>query len=157
LRVFFSAVVLSAVPYFFLLSLLIDPEDQWRGELEPDWTLWILFAVAAAALLGVRWARGRRLSGTTALALARSYTTRFFVGIGLADSSALLGVVIALAMSRLWPYLAGQAASLVGFAMMAPTARNIERDEERLRAEGSPVTVWDALTQPPDGCAPGTP
>ena len=157
LRVVFTAVVLGAVPFLFLLSLVIDPEDQWRGELEPDWTLWILFAVVAAALLSVGWARDRRLSGTTTQALARSYITRFFVGIGLADSSALLGVAIAFATSRVWPYLVGLAASLTGFAMMAPTARSIQRDEERLRARGSPVSLWDALTRPPDPSASRNP
>jgi hypothetical protein len=41
--------------------------------------------------------------------------------------------------------------------MIAPTARNIERDEERLRTAGSLVSLWDALTEPPDRGEPGTP
>jgi hypothetical protein len=51
----------------------------------------------------------------------------------------------------------GLAVSLVGFALMAPTARNINRDEERLRAVGSPVSLWDALTGPPDLSPSGNP
>ena len=157
LRFLFTAFLLSPVTFLLALWFLIEPEDQWRGDLAPDWALWILSAVTGASLLGAGWARGRALSGTTAEALYRSYYTRFLLGIALAESAALLGVVIAFATNRLWPYLVCLAASLAGFAMMAPTARNIHRDEERLQAVGSPVSVWDALTLPPDRSASGTP
>lgn len=155
LRFLFTAFLLSPVTFLLALWFLIEPGDQWRGDLAPDWALWIPFAVSGASLLGAGWARGRALSGTTAEALYRSYNTRFLLGVALAEFAALLGVVIAFATSRLWPYLVCLAASLVGFALMAPTARNIERDEERLRAAGSPMSLWDALTRPPDPSVSG--
>jgi F0F1-type ATP synthase membrane subunit c/vacuolar-type H+-ATPase subunit K len=155
LRFLFANFVLALVVFLVFLSFVIDPQDQRRGDPEPDWALRVQVAGLATSLLGAGWARGRSLSGTTSRALASSYTRRFFIGIGFADSAALLGVVIAFVTNRLWPYFVGLAVSLVGFALMAPTARNIERDEERLRAAGSSVSLWDGLTRPPDPSVSG--
>jgi hypothetical protein len=157
LRFLFTTVVLAIALFPVALSFMIDPEDQWDRDLEPAWTLWTLVGGVAASLLGVGWARGRPLSGTTARALFLSYNKRFFIGVAFAELPTLLGFVVAFVTSRLWPCVVGLAVSLVGFAMMAPTARNIHRDEERVQAVGSPVSLWDALTLPPDRSASGTP
>jgi hypothetical protein len=114
-------------------------------------------AGVAASLLGVGWARGRPLSGTTTRAPFVSYNKRSFIGFAFAELPTLLGFVIALATSRLWPCLVGLAASLAEFAMLAPTRLSIDRDEERLLAAGSPVSLWDAVTRPPDPSAPRNP
>jgi uncharacterized membrane protein YfcA len=157
LRLSFTIFVLALLGYLVFLSFATDFEDPWRAELERDWTLWILVAGVAASLVGVGWARGRPPSATTLQALSGSYATRFFVGIALAESAALLGFILVFVANRLWPYLVGLVVSLAGFAMMAPTGRNIERDEEHLRAAGAPVSLWDALTQPPHRSARGAP
>jgi hypothetical protein len=157
LRSLLTITVLAIAFFPVALSLMIDPEHQSGRDFEPAWTLWPLVAGVAASLLGVGWARGRLLSGTTARALFVSYNRRFFIGFAFAELPTLLGFVVAFVTSRLWPCVVGLAVSLVGFAMMAPTARNIHRDEERVQAVGSPVSLWDALTLPPDRSASGTP
>jgi F0F1-type ATP synthase membrane subunit c/vacuolar-type H+-ATPase subunit K len=157
LRRIFTFFVGGVVALFAVFSSLIDPDDRWRADLEPDWALWILYAVSAAALLGAGRARSRPLSAAASRALLDSYRGRFITGMAFGESPALLGVIIAFFTNRLWPALIGMVVSLVGFAMMAPTARNIDRDEERLRAAGSPVSLWDALTRPPDASPPRTP
>jgi F0F1-type ATP synthase membrane subunit c/vacuolar-type H+-ATPase subunit K len=152
-----SVFVVTLASFLVTVFFLTDPADRWRADLEQDWALWILVAGAAASLLGVGWARGRPLSGTTPQALLGSYNTRFWVGMAFAESAALIGFIVVFVTKRMWPYLAGLAVSLAGFAMIAPTARSIGRDEGRLRAAGSPVSLWDALTLPPDRSPSGTP
>jgi hypothetical protein len=104
----------------------------------------VLLAPAAAYLVLMR----RPLGAETPVALAAEHRQRFFLGIALAESPALFGLVGLFLTGARWVLLAGGAVSLALLAVHAPTRRSVAREDERLRAAGKPVTLSEALTGP---------
>lgn len=69
-------------------------------------------------------------------ALASSYRTRFFLRIAFSEAAALVGFAAFVVAGSPWLYLLGAAFAAVGYTVAAPSRRNLERDEEQLRAAG---------------------
>jgi F0F1-type ATP synthase membrane subunit c/vacuolar-type H+-ATPase subunit K len=90
----------------------------------------------------------RPLTAEDRAALAAEHRQRFFLGVALAESPALFGFVGLFITGSTWVLLAGAAVSLVLLALHAPTPRAIQREDERLRAAGKPVTLSEALSGP---------
>lgn len=136
---FVTAVVLFAV--VLVGGAVPDPEGS------ADITPWILgvCVVGVAALVATRQIAGRSLDCSTAPALAESYRTRFFLGIAVSESVALLGFVGAFLAPGGIVYLVGGAIALVGFSIVAPTRRHLEREDEELRGRGCAISLYDAL------------
>ena len=89
---------------------------------------------------------GRRPLATTSLeALGASWGTRFFIGLGFAEVPALIGLSLTLPTEALWIYLIGMVFSLIGFWRVAPSRRNLGRDQEELLLAGSSLDLTQAL------------
>jgi F0F1-type ATP synthase membrane subunit c/vacuolar-type H+-ATPase subunit K len=86
-----------------------------------------------------------RLDGSSEEALGESYRRRFFVRMGLSESAALLGFVGFVLTENPAVYPLGAAFSAVGFALLAPTAANLARDQEALRRYGSRHSIVQAV------------
>ena len=86
-----------------------------------------------------------RLDGTSEASLAESYRRRFFLRMGLSESAALLGFVGFILTDNPAIYPLGAAFSAVGFALLAPTAANLARDQEALHRYGTRTSLLQAL------------
>jgi hypothetical protein len=73
----------------------------------------------------------------------------FFIGVGVAEASALCGFAGVLLGGSRWIYLVGLAFGLVGLWMIAPTRSNIERRQREITAAGAPLSLLDALISVP--------
>ncbi len=110
----------------------------------------IAVALAGVALLVASTWR-RPLDGTSEATLAESYRKRFFLRMAFAESAALLGFVGFILTGNPVVYVAGAVFTVLGFVLMAPTAANLARDQEALRASGSRHSLVSALRAPPRG------
>jgi hypothetical protein len=95
---------------------------------------------------------GRQLDTSSGKALAGSYRVRMFIGIGSSEVAVLVAIITTfLFQDSLWLIVLGAALSLVGFWLAAPSKRNLARDQERLREQGSPLDLVTALNTPSEG------
>lgn len=78
--------------------------------------------------------------------LVAGYRTRFFLRMAFANVAALVGFVGVFLSGEWWPYPLGAAFTAIGMARLAPTRRNLERDEESLIAAGCGRSLMEALT-----------
>lgn len=90
----------------------------------------------------------RPLDGTSEGSLLNTYRGRTIIRSAVAEGGALLGIVAALISVRAWVLLVAALIGAVGFVRAAPTAAAIQRDEERLQAQGSPFSLMAALRRP---------
>jgi hypothetical protein len=130
----------AAMP-LFAVSLTYIVDDPRPAGLAP-------LAVVAVGLLSTLAISivGRRPLATTSLeALAASWGTRFFIGLGFAQVPALLGFALTLPTAALWVYLIGMVFSLIGFWRVAPSRRNLGRDQETLLSGRSSLDLTQAL------------
>jgi F0F1-type ATP synthase membrane subunit c/vacuolar-type H+-ATPase subunit K len=110
-------------------------------------------AVGIASLISGR-SIGRRLDGSSDAALVASYRSRFFLRLAFAESAALAAFVIAISIGPWWAYFVGLAFTVVGFARLAPTGRNLERDDNDLRAHGCHRSIGRLLNSVSTPTAP---
>lgn len=140
LRILMSSFVLAVVVICVVSYLLrsTDGDDGSAG-----------LAVGIVAAVGVGGlAVGRSivpLDCSSDQALVATYRARFFVRVAMAEAPTLVGFVVAFALGPWWVTLVGGAFSLVGFALAAPTAANLRRDEEVLRQRGCERWLTEAL------------
>jgi hypothetical protein len=78
----------------------------------------------------------RPLDCASDASLVSGYRTRFFVRIAFAEAAALIGFVGAFLSGEAWMYALGAAFTALGFARLAPSRRNLERDQEALNLQG---------------------
>jgi hypothetical protein len=76
---------------------------------------------------------------------AGAYVGVMLIGMGLAETTALLGFVGVFLTHRLWPYLLGMAFSLVGLTLIAPSREDIERRQRDLTDRRLPLSLGEAL------------
>ncbi len=75
------------------------------------------------------------------------YRTRFFLRIAFAEAAALIGFTLVFITGSLLPYLAGLIPAAVGFARLAPTRANLQREDERLRDRSCPHSLYRLLCE----------
>ena len=68
-----------------------------------------------------------------------------FTGVGLAELPGLVAIPAAIISDSLWVYLLGMAFALAGFWRIAPSSRNLARDQEAISSTGSPLSLIEAL------------
>ncbi len=78
-------------------------------------------------------------------AVRSQYYKRFFIAVGIAQTSVAFGFAGMFLTGRLWMLGLGTVASLVALGLHAPTRRAIELEDRRLREQESPATLSDAL------------
>lgn len=91
----------------------------------------------------------RPLNGSSDSLLLTSYRTRFFLWIGVGDAPAFLGLAFAVATDRFWLYPVGVVFACVAYVRIAPTARHLARDQERITRCGSGLSLVSALSNMP--------
>jgi hypothetical protein len=98
---------------------------------------------------------GRRpLATGSPEALADSWRTRFFLEVDFAEFPGLAGVAGAIISDAFWVYPVGLAFALVGLWRIAPSRRNVTRDQAAIRLAGSSLDLVGALiTMGPFGSA----
>ncbi len=82
-------------------------------------------------------------------ALVGAYTSRFFMRLAFANAAALVGFVGFTLTWRIEPYLLGLVFAAVHYARLAPTAANLERDQDRMRNAGGTRNLVEELLAPP--------
>lgn len=125
---FCGAIVLISV-------IVVVLGESGRDDPPVAWSVAIVVAVGVVAVAASR-RLARRLDGSTDESLVTSYRTRFFVRMACSEAAALAGFAVNLTLGPWWVYFVGLPFTVVGFALAAPTAGNIERDQAALRAEG---------------------
>jgi hypothetical protein len=108
-----------------------------------------LAAAGFVSLGAVAGLRSRPLRITSADELPNAWRTRFFVQVLAAELPALFAFSATFIVGPAGLYWIGAAFSLLGFALMAPTAAEIERRQSQLLEAGSPLVLLDALLAPP--------
>ena len=142
LRIVFLYLVRSQV--FLLIALLFIAE----GAGEESWYWWALLGYGTLSVGAVRLLRNRPLDATSDLRLAGSYRAKTFLGIGFAQAAVLFGFAGTLISGGLTIFLIGLGFGLAGMALIAPTAHDIQRRQERHEAAGSTRSLLDALMGP---------
>ena len=143
----------SAIVLFAVVLLLIGGGQVEDGPSPGPWGLGL--AAYGVAALGATRLIERPLACDSDMALANSYRTRFFVRLAFSESVALFGFVLVFMVGPVWLYLLGAAFTAVGFARLAPTRANLERDQEALQAAACGRSLVGALRGNP--AQPGGP
>jgi F0F1-type ATP synthase membrane subunit c/vacuolar-type H+-ATPase subunit K len=147
-RMIWIGLVLALFSYAFVLSFIIE-RSRWfatDGTGHP-WMVVGLTGLVSVAL--VRWISTRPLDVRDQRALAKSYRSSLFMGIGFGEAPALIAFVLTFVTHTLWVYLLGLGFSLIGLTLIAPSPRNIRRRQDQITASGSPLSLGAALLEPP--------
>ncbi len=153
LRLIFLRLAASIPLYILALSFL----GPWRRQDEARAVAGATIALAALLVLIAAWTRTRRLPTTSPASLARSYQTRMFLGIIVSEAAAFAGIGATFLGVRLWVAVVTATLAEVGMRLVAPSRRNIARDQARIAALGSPLSLTAALLEPPAPGRPGAP
>jgi F0F1-type ATP synthase membrane subunit c/vacuolar-type H+-ATPase subunit K len=145
MRTMYLGLVL-ALPLWVVAFSFLAPWDGSDEGVAP-----YIVVVAGAAALGLTvGVRQRSLSASSPRALAGRYRSRMFIGIGIAETTALISIVTTFVIQNsLWLIVLGVAFSLTGLWVAAPSRRNLDRDQDRLREQGSPISLVAALNSTP--------
>ena len=135
---------LASPVLFLIVLLLIMPLDAETGT-DATTVAALVAGLGTVALAAVLAFRRRRIDCGEPVALARAYVSLVFVRVAFAEAAILFGFVGSFRVGALWPYLIGLGFGAVGLAVTAPTAADIDRHDEHLRATGCPHSVRGAL------------
>jgi len=139
--------VLSSLLFFAISIFFIAP---WQGDDPvPLWAPALVIGQGVVTVELVRRIRKRPLETGDAAALADSYRSSMWMGIGLSHSVALVAFLLVLFIGSSWVYVLGMGFAALGIAMSAPTGRDIERRQEELDRAGVPLSLLRLLNRPP--------
>jgi F0F1-type ATP synthase membrane subunit c/vacuolar-type H+-ATPase subunit K len=108
----------------------------------------VVAAAGVAALIGIGFVRARPLDIADDTRLAGSFRAAMFIGIGLCEAPALLGVAGSLLTDSLWILVLGLVPTMVGFALIAPGPHEIGRRQRQIVAAHSHLDLALALLRP---------
>ena len=144
LRMLFVALVKAALLIGVVLAFLGLP----LGEPEAV-PLAGVIALGLAGIAAATWTARRPLTGTDEAAVAGAYRTSFFLGFALNEMPLLAAFVISFLLEEMWAYFLALPLYLVGMWRIAPSRGNLERRQEDLHRQGSPVSLSAALQTAP--------
>ena len=78
----------------------------------------------------------RDLDCSSTESLLESYRNRFFFRLAFAESAALVGFLATIRLGPWWVYFFGLGFTVLGFALLAPSRRNLAADQRALGANG---------------------
>lgn len=90
----------------------------------------------------------RPLDVSSEQALQASYRGRYIIWTAAAEAAGLAGFVAALVVVQWWVLVIAALISGVGLYLAAPTEAAVQRDEERLQAQGSRYSLTAVLRRP---------
>ena len=144
--------LVGALPLFAVsLSYVVEP---FGGT---GFAPFVVMMIGVISTLALGFLFRRPLATTSLASLVITWRSRFFIGIGFAETPALVGLALTFATDVLWIYLIGMAFSLIGLWRLAPLRRNLARDQEVLRSAGSPLDLTEALMRGGPTSKPGSP
>ncbi len=123
--------------------------DLTTGSEPTGLSIAIVVVFGGACLLAQHFL-AKPLDCTSAQSLASTYRTRFFLRMAFAESAALVGFVVDIALGPWWVYFIAVIFTAVGFALLAPTRRHLEQDQEALSRNGCMRSLMSALRTPPN-------
>jgi hypothetical protein len=144
MRSVFVGLIASLILFLVVLNFI----ERFDGGDEGPVPVAVL-ALGVLSLIGTLLVSRRRLSTSSAQALASAYRASFFIEIGVAEAAALFGFAGVFITGSVWVYLIGLAFTFVGFGIAAPSRADIERRQREITASGSSLSLLDALMQPP--------
>ena len=143
---------LLLIAVFLLVRRLDDPEPSALG--------WVVFVVGG--LVGVsgvvvtrRYLTAGLLAAANGEAADRIFSQRMMLGSVIAQSIALIGLVVAFLHSEMLTYWIGLPVSLALHAWVSPRSGDIGSLQDQLAAQGSAVDLVEALTTPRSWSARG--
>lgn len=111
----------------------------------PAWQSIAVVAALGCSSLVSQPLISRPLDCASAETLAVSYRARFFVRLATSEVVALAAFVLGATWGPWWVFFLGAAFTLVGFARLAPTQRNLQHDQDCLSLNGCTLSVIAAL------------
>lgn len=104
-----------------------------------------VFGIALGAAIGIAFRKPRiPRSGS----LGPAYWARLLMRSAGAMVPVLLGYLSTFASGHLWLVISGWIVTLVMLALIAPTRRNIDRDQQYLNEKGCQQSLWSDLLEP---------
>lgn len=146
IRVIFSAFV-TGVTLFAIVAMVsvagmkTKPTDQ-----SLVFPLIVLGVAAVLVLVAVKLRRP--LDTSSELALSGSYRGQVIIRAAIAEGAALFAIVGFLSTGYWWMVPFVVLIGVVGFGSTAPTAGALQREQERLQAQGCPFSLTAALNGP---------
>jgi hypothetical protein len=140
---------LSLVWPLFIFLLILPAVSSGNGSDNVAWFPLFLAAYGVFCLANILRFQRRPLMTTSPQALAVSYRAFMFIGAGFADSVAFMGFAGVFLAGKSWLYLLGLMFALVGLTLVAPTEADIERKQRQVEAQGSPLSLLEALIETP--------
>lgn len=142
------SIFVGLVSALFLFLVVLSFIAPWNGRGGAGWVLGLVLLLGAIGLARVRAARNRPLKIESRDKLVNSYRAIFFIGVAFAEMPALVAFVGVLFADKLWLYLVGLTFALLGLALIAPTRADIERRQQQIAAQGSSLSLLEALMAP---------
>lgn len=146
----FIAAVFLGTPFLFagVLAVLGPREMQ-------PWAFWACLGAGVLSLVTSQVAARAPLPALDPATIANAYKSRFFVALSLADSAALLSLLVSLVGGSLMTYSVGAAFGVIAVAALVPTAGRVEAEQRRLFAQGVATSLVEALAMPANQVLPG--
>jgi len=144
IRGIFLSLLIGLLLFLLALRFVIPASHRGASGFIP----YIVIAAGVGVNLLISWILGRPLVTTNAQALATSWRSRTFIGIGCAESPALIGFAGPLIAEDARVYVLGLLFALYGFWRIAPSHGNLARDQEHISVMGSSLDLTAALMAP---------
>jgi hypothetical protein len=104
----------------------------------------VVFALGLSGVV-LSWRLKPELPGDDLGQLLGAYRTRFFLRLAMAEAGAVMGFVGFFLTQNPLVYFVGLIPAALGFAMLAPTRANLEREDQAMAARGCRYTIYRAL------------
>ena len=141
-----SSIVLIGVIFVFVVT----SQKHWTNHIHAVSP--VLVAAALVILAGICQLLARRSERPLDGSSDESYQKRLFLWVGFSETPVFVGIVTVVASGQLWFYPIGAIFAFIGFARIAPTNRNLARDQDELDRSEHPRSLISALnTVPPPG------
>jgi hypothetical protein len=144
LRLVFTTFVMSYVLFGVVVVLVAGGESAEADRRPASAVAAGVVAVGVLSLVAPRLIE-RPLNCSDESALVSSYRTRLFVRMAFAGAAALAGFAGSFVSGEAWMYALGAAFAAVGYIRLAPSRRNLERDQEDLNQRGCVLSLTDLL------------
>jgi hypothetical protein len=133
-----------------VVVLILAAAGSIEQTFPPEYAAIGVVLLGASTLLLPRFVE-RPLVCTDEGALIGSYRTRMFIRIALGETPALLGFCAFVLSGAPWLYFVGAVFTVPGFVRAAPSAANLEHDQQELVTAGCGLSLVAVLRGTPTG------
>jgi len=151
LRMTFSGFFLAPFLFALVLAFITAPTSD---RIVPQAVRVVAIVAAALGVILPLIIRRRSLDASSPAALAAKYRSRMFIGLGVSEWPALLGLALAVYYGRFWLYPLAAIGTVIGFLLVAPTRGALDRQQAAITSSGSPLMLRQALLAHPGNRGP---